>query len=623
VELLGSVYERFIGKIVRVTKGGHVKVELKPEVRKAGGIYYTPAYVVDYIVEQTVSEVLKGKSPKEVSTIRFLDPACGSGSFLIRVFERVCDHHLRWFQQHTNQQKRELCYRDEQGSPHLTTHMKRQIMLSNIFGIDSDYQAIEVTMLSLYLKILEGETRTTLGQQQGLFPKETFLPDLSANIKCGNSLIGPYTSSAQQMSLLGEDDLQLDTFDWDSELPQAMKAGGFDVVLGNPPYGATLTEAQAAYLTREFTATTKDLDTYGLFMEQAVRKSKPSGMVSMIVPTGWYSGPKFSKLRRFIATNTDPRAFVNLPYDIFRDAWVDTTIFVTVKRKTATEWPRTEKCEASLRTFAKRHKIYALSEFYENLATADVARWFIAGGDEFLTYADSQTTELMRKLQTNGAKPLGECADVQRGVTPFNLSAKKRWATSRPAFDGTVRRYTIEKGPRQYIRFDHTLAEPKPERYFEGERLLLRELISRQFRLQAVKVKEDFITNKSMQSILPIDDGPELNYLLGCLNSRLMSWYFLRRSNIAQRDDFPKIVLKETRSLPIPIVNQKNDRSAKELSATVERLLALLARLPKAESNRELEILKRQIAATDYRIDQLVYGLYGLTENEVALIENQ
>ncbi len=101
-------------------------------------------------------------------------------------------------------------------------------------------------------------------------------------------------------------------------------------------------------------------------MEQATDKAKPLGFVSMIVPTGWYSGPKFGKLRRFMATRTDPRVFVNLPYDIFRDAWVDTTIFVTRKRKAPTAWPRTEQCEVVLRTFPKRHKIRAVAEFYEN-----------------------------------------------------------------------------------------------------------------------------------------------------------------------------------------------------------------------------------------------------------------
>ena len=194
-----------------------------------------------------------------------------------------------------------------------------------------------------------------------------------------------------QLSLLrSDDDLQLDTFDWEIEFLQIMKSGGFDVILGNPPYGASLSKEEAEYLSTAFTATTKDLDTFGLFMEQAINKTKPFGLVSMIVPTGWYSGPKFSKLRRFMATHTDPQAFVNLPYDIFRDAWVDTTIFVTRKRKVPTAWPRTEKCDTVIRTFPKRHKIRAVAEFSENLTRADIAEWFASGGDEFLTYADTQ-----------------------------------------------------------------------------------------------------------------------------------------------------------------------------------------------------------------------------------------
>ena len=489
-------------------------------------------------------------------------------------------------------------------------------------GLNFGSRSVEVTMLSLYLKILEGETRTTLGQQQGLFPRETFLPDLSLNIKCGNSLIGSRIPSQQtQMSLLRDDDLQLDVFDWQSEFPDAMKNGGFDVVLGNPPYGASLTEVETEYLSKAFVATTKDLDTYGLFMEQAIYKTKSNGLVSMIVPTGWYSGPKFSKLRRFVATHTDPEVFVNLPYDVFRDAWVDTTIFVTRKRNAAMRWPRTENCKVKIRTFPKRHKIRTTAEFYSNLSEVDMSQWFANGSDEFLTYADTATTLLMQKLSTEGVRPLGACADVQRGVTPFNLTEKPRWATSRLAFDGTVRRYILERGPCRYIRFDDTLAEPKPERYFVGPRVLLRELISRQFCLQAARAEDDFVTNKSMQSILQTDGGPDLEFLLGCLNSRLISWYFLRRSNIAQRDDFPKIVLKETRSLPIPVVTTEKTKQADALSNEVKHMLALQARLSRSQSERESVKLKRQIVAADHRIDTIVYGLYGITENEIEVIE--
>jgi len=343
----------------------------------------------------------------------------------------------------------------------------------------------------------------------------------------------------------------------------------------------------------------------------------------MIVPTGWYSGVKFSRLRRFVACNTDPVAIVNLPYDIFK-AWVDTTVFVVSKRPVPAAWPRTDACPVQLLTFPKRRRLTSLSDFNDGWKKAKFSDWFEGGNDEYLTYADADTTSIIRKIQTN-SRSMEQFADIQRGVTPFSLSDTKTHPTSRHAFSGTVRRYRVEEGPRQYIRFDDTLAEPKPERYFVGPRILLRELISRQFQLQAVKVEKDFVTNKSMQSILQVPGGPDLNYLLGLINSRLMSWYFLHRSNIAQRDDFPKIVLKETRSLPIRAINltSSHDKAQHDkMVSLVEQLLSLNKRLPEIKTDHEKTALQRQIEATDRQIDQLVYELYGLTEVEVRILEN-
>jgi adenine-specific DNA-methyltransferase len=129
VEILGSVYQRFIGKAIYVSKDNKAKAELKPELRKAEGVFYTPHFIVNFIVGRTVGRILKGKSPREVAKLRFVDPSCGSGSFLMRVFEAICEHHLRWFQENSTQQKPELCYRDDQNALQLTTHIKRQIML--------------------------------------------------------------------------------------------------------------------------------------------------------------------------------------------------------------------------------------------------------------------------------------------------------------------------------------------------------------------------------------------------------------------------------------------------------------------------------------------------------------
>ena len=229
----------------------------------------------------------------------------------------------------------------------------------------------------------------------------------------------------------------------------------------------------------------------------------------------------------------------------------------------------------------------------------------------------------MNKLLSGGV-PLGDLADVQRGVTPFKPTPKPDHPNSRRAFNGTVKRYQFDPGHKCYVRFDNSLAEIKPAKYFIGPRILLRELISRQFRLQAVKVADDFVTNKSMQSILAIDQGPDLNYLLGILNSRLMSWYFLRRSNIAQRDDFPKIILKETRSLPIaPAAARTKEHSFTEekMSVLTEEIVNLHEKLRHCNLPHEKDAINRQIAAVDMQIDHLVYQLYDISQKEIMLIE--
>ena len=235
VEILGSVYERFLGKVVR-PHGRGVTIEEKPEVRKAGGVYYTPRYIVDYIVEQTVGRQLdavdgvaprampnpaersepspaavpqagalrakagrmaRGATPSTFATfdratraLRLLDPACGSGSFLIRAFERVCEHWQRRFKTHPADRRKELCWVDPvTDDVHLTVDLKRRILRDNIHGVDLDAQAVEVTQLSLYLKMLEGEDRTTLQRQREF---------LNLSILSATSLHGLWLNSCKQ-----------------------------------------------------------------------------------------------------------------------------------------------------------------------------------------------------------------------------------------------------------------------------------------------------------------------------------------------------------------------------------------------------------------------------------------
>ncbi|KAF0106483.1 MAG: hypothetical protein FD146_2574 [Anaerolineaceae bacterium] len=268
-DILGQVYEQFLGKVIRLTAGHQAKVEEKPEVRKAGGVYYTPTYIVDYIVRNTVGKLLNpderggeltakgakpakenqdlgglgelrgshGLTPKEAAKLRILDPACGSGSFLLGAYQYLLDWHANWYAAHEPDRwaagKDPAVYQADKGEWRLTTAEKKRILLDNIFGVDIDPQAVEVTKLSLLLKVLEGASgQLTLGL-------ERVLPDLEDNIKCGNSLIGPDYFEGR-MFVEEEEQYRVNPFNWQRAFPHVFAMGGFDAVIGNPPYGQVI-----------------------------------------------------------------------------------------------------------------------------------------------------------------------------------------------------------------------------------------------------------------------------------------------------------------------------------------------------------------------------------------------
>jgi len=188
VEILGSAYEQFLGKVIRITPAHHAVIEDKPEVRKAGGVYYTPQYIVEYIVKNTVGKLIEGKKPNEISKIRIVDPACGSGSFLIGAYQYLLDYHKDFYSNNGKPSKGGAKNNPLTPEGNLTTAEKKRILLNNIYGVDIDVNAVEVTKLSLLLKCMEGETSASISHQLSMF-HERVLPSLENNIKDGNSLV--------------------------------------------------------------------------------------------------------------------------------------------------------------------------------------------------------------------------------------------------------------------------------------------------------------------------------------------------------------------------------------------------------------------------------------------------
>ncbi|MBK6986373.1 MAG: N-6 DNA methylase [Bacteroidetes bacterium] len=165
VEVLGNAYEQFLGKVIRINKAHHAVIEEKPEVRKAGGVFYTPQYIVDYIVENTVGKLIAGKTPKEIEKIKIVDPACGSGSFLLGAFDYLLKYHQNYY--HKNPPTAKSGIITPVGT--ISTAEKKKILLNNIYGVDLDANAVEVSKLSLLLKCMEGETEASIKQQITMF----------------------------------------------------------------------------------------------------------------------------------------------------------------------------------------------------------------------------------------------------------------------------------------------------------------------------------------------------------------------------------------------------------------------------------------------------------------------
>lgn len=329
--ILGQIYEQFLGKVIRLTAGHRAVVEDKPEVKKAGGVYYTPTYIVDYIVEHTVGKLLEGKTPTQASKLHVLDPACGSGSFLLGAYQRLLDWHLAWYgenkpENHSKGRKPTI-FQGPGGDWRLTTAEKKRILLNSIYGVDIDPQAVEVTKLSLLLKVLEGESAETLGKSLALF-RERALPDLGQNIKCGNSLIGPDFYEGRQLSLIDEEErYRINVFDWNAEFSEIMGAGGFDAVIGNPPYVRSIALKESSYALWDYcrshyqSASAREWDIYLVFVERGLGLLTNKGKLGYILPNKFLNSQVGENLRVLLSDGRHVERIVSFgAFQIFSGA---------------------------------------------------------------------------------------------------------------------------------------------------------------------------------------------------------------------------------------------------------------------------------------------------------------
>lgn len=722
--ILGQVYEQFLGKVIRITEGLNAKVDDKPEVKKAGGVFYTPQYIVDYIVKHTVRELVEGKTSREVAKIRILDPACGSGSFLLGAYQSLLDWHLEWYIQNLapllNQdvpitdpriqellpeplprKKKELnsvelpIYRtgynegikklDRTKSDWaLSTSEKKRILIKNIFGVDIDRQAVEVTKLSLLLKVLEGEKEENLDKQLKI-SDERALPSLDKNIKCGNSLIGMDILTPE---LFQENVRRINPFDWDREFPDIMTAGGFDAVIGNPPYIRIQTMNEWApqevefYKKKFLSASKGNYDIYVVFVEKGMSLLNKNGLLGYILPHKFFNAKYGEPLRSVIANGKFLKDVVHFGHQqVFENATTYTCLlFIGKKGYDEFNFDKVDDLLSWRSSLNATKGIISTKE-----VTSD--EWnFVVGSDaglfKKLDEIKPKLNEVSQKIfqgLVTGADPVFIVVNQQDGSFHSEATQKNHFLEKdllHPLCKGAVniRRYyidTITKSiifPYKTVESKAVLLSPKElaEKYpkiweyfkINRSRLEARENGKWKHEQWYAFGRNQNLTEMNREKILTPSIAPgacftfdakdffyfmgsgggggggygislkpderiSYYYLLGLLNSSLSTFY-LKKVSSTFRGGYIALNRQYIEQLPIRTINFSDpaDKARHDRMVTlVATMLDLNKKLQAATLDHDKTLLQRQIEATDVAIDALVYELYGLTDEEIGIVE--
>jgi len=499
------------------------------------------------------------------------------------------------------------------GGLKLTTAEKKRILLNNIYGVDIDSQAVEVTKLSLLLKVLEGE------RQLVLFHKERALPDLGANIKCGNSLIGPDFYEGKQMTMFDEEEhFKINAFDWRAEFEEVFrgkrkategteKEEGFDAVIGNPPYIPLelMTYFERDYYRQKNPFLERKYDSAVIFIAQMIQKLNSNGLLSFISSVTWQTGQNYSKLRKYLFENSGLQYLVNLPFNVFKNAYVDTGVYVFSKK---------EVTAYKIYQFPKKSKSFDMLSIPYKVVKSS----FLASPDYKIILEPIAANILNRFLLMNEYVKLGDISISTQGLSAsrFQTSGSKNNEMWFPFLEkGQTYRYRLQTD--KIVFADMSEKKSLIPFYKASPKILIRRVISRQDRLLCTYFEKEMVFKKDINPFIITNIEYDPFYVLGILNSTLFSFVYINTSSIATKDDFRQTTLAELRDMPLP----KTNKNVNQFIQMVETMLGLQKSLAVARTPEEKKVYERQIMAVDGQIDRAVYELYGLGEEEIKMVE--
>jgi len=629
------------------------KLVVKNGKRKKMGIFYTPEHITKYIIENTVGKYLE-EHPKKLADIKILDPACGSGAFLNQTHSFL----LNEYKIRTEEKQLEKTKKGEILTLWDTNIVEndKTILLNNLFGVDLNPESVEITKLAMWLKTAKATEP---------------LQNLDNNIKCGNSLIDDPEIAGKR------------AFNWSKEFEKIMNKGGFDVIVGNPPYvyaRENITSNEKAYYVDNYISAEYQLNTFVLFIEKSIGLLKKNGFLGFIIPNSILKIGSISKLRKLILEKTAIKKIVSLTGYSFDNVSVETVILIL------------QKGSETNKVLVKN--ISASSDISSEKSTIiNGKKWLQNKHYDLDIYISEKEERIIEKVYRKSDK-LNNLFDVKAGLQAYEKGKGNPEQTaddvkSRPydfdhQIDNNTYKYLEGKnisknlidGYSYWLKYGDNLAAPRTFNIFSRPRILIREITSTfPSCFKATYVDQTYLNNRSIINVLhPDDDKDELLFLLGLINSNLMSWYFTKTNPKANRSIFPKLILRDLSKFPIcktsdqakkEITNKVNQilETTKKLFDEKSRLLEiLLARLKLKQTTnlnnfhqlgwnefveeiekqkikmdlteedklnkwfnkvrKQLLKLETKIQSLEQEIDESIYKIYELNTKEVGLIEN-
>jgi adenine-specific DNA-methyltransferase len=602
-DVLGAVYEQYLGFVAAEAKekpqeqqkmalglsgDSTFTIVNKKQHRKEQGIYYTPRFVTDYIVKETVGRFVKEHNANEIFNIKILDPACGSGSFLIRAYDELLTHYADDRQKTVAQ---------------LNQNDRLPVLKRNIFGVDLDRQAVEIARLNLLIRSLA---------------HREILPGLKDNIKQGNSLISGTPEELEKY--FGKTYENKRPFDWKNQFSEIVDNGGFDIVIGNPPYVQFSMDKKTSsfkdYLIDKFGSSMGRLNTFGFFIHRGISLLQKGGYLGYIIPNTFLTQQYYTSLRQFVLDTCEIVSIATLEEMPFPSAVIENVVII-LKKQESNE--------------IREHNTVKVKELGEEsehiISQIDFRKTF---NSSFTISLSDNSQKFSEKIVKQSLK-LNELVFVNQAIA---LAHDRKSSLFKEPIDGRykkvldgrdINRYVIDFS-NTYLLFDLSKIHSckREDIFLANEKLLFRRVGDS---IIAAYDNEQYYALNTLVVITPKIPDINLKFILGILNSNLINSYyklFLKST----KKVFSEIQARQVGQLPIRKINFDNPGEKlfhDQIVTLVDKMIELNKKLLPIRDiySFERDDLIKEIENTDKEIDNLVYDLYGLTAEERKIVEEE